>query len=76
MIQKHVQIDTKTSCSLSYKHGNAEKHVICHYYILKFIVKLLFILWTTGVHMNILKLQQHLCGQHRTKSEYQVAYTK
>lgn len=48
-IIQHVQIDTKTSCSLSYKHGlsdgaNAEKHVICHYYILKFIVKLLFIL--------------------------------
>jgi len=61
MIQQHVQIDTKLPA---------------HYYILKFIVKLLFILWTTGVHMNILKLQQHLCGLHRTKSEFQVAYTK
>jgi NADH:ubiquinone oxidoreductase subunit 3 (subunit A) len=75
MIQQHVQMDTKTSCSLPYEHGlsdgvNAQKHVIYHYYILKF----LFILWTTGVHMNILKLQQHLCGLHRTKIDFQVAY--
>lgn len=79
MIQQHVQMDTKTSCSLPYKHGlsdgaNAQKHVIYHYYILKFIVKLLFILWTTGGHMNILKLQQHLCGLHRTKSDFKVAH--
>jgi hypothetical protein len=70
-------MDTKTSCSLPYKRGlsdgaNAQKNVIYHYYILKFIVKL-FTLWTTGVHMNILKLQQHLCGPHR-KSDFQVAY--
>jgi len=82
MIQQHVRIDTKTSCSLPYKHGlsdgaNAQKHVIYHYYILKFIVKLFIqVLWTTGVHMNILKLQQHLCGLHRTKSDFQVAYTE
>jgi len=81
MIQQYVQMDTKTYCSLPYKHGfsdsaNAEKHIIYHYYILKFIVKLLFILWTIGVHMNILKLQEHLCGLHRTKSDFQVAYTE
>ena len=76
MIHEHVQMDTKTSCSLPHKHGlsdgaNAQKHVIYHSYILKFFVKLLFmqVLWTNGVHMNILKLQQHLCGLYRIKSE-------
>jgi hypothetical protein len=80
VIQQHVQMDTKTSCSLPYKHGlsdaaNAQKHVIYQYYILKYIVNLLFILCTTGVHKNILKLQ-HFCDLHRTKSDFQVAYTE
>jgi hypothetical protein len=81
MIKQYAQMDTKTSCSLPYKHGlsdsaNAQKHVIYEYYILKYIVNLLFILWTIGVYKNILKLQQHLCGLHSIKSEFQVAYTE
>ena len=60
MIQQHVQMYTKTSCSLLYKLGlsdgtNAQKHVVNHYYILKYTVKL-FILLTQGLHINILKI--------------------
>jgi hypothetical protein len=73
---EHEQMDTKTSRSLPYKHGlcdraNAQKHVI-YECILKYTVNLLFILWTTGVHKDILKLQQHLCSLHRTKGDFQV----